>query len=110
MKKRHTWKVGQVPTKEKEMLKMFNDPKFIEKMKELSKLANCINNTNSKIQETKYDSLGDWAVFVLSMMSQTLFDKTKETGFQQKFLDMVEQETNKENMNNETDEEATHSK
>lgn len=100
MKKRHAWKVANVPSREKEMLKMFNDPKFYDKLKDLNKLTESIQKTNEKLSKQKYDSLEKWSVFALSMMSQSLSEQTKE--FQQKFLNLVELETKPRKGTNET--------
>lgn len=89
MKKRHIGKVNIIPRKEKEMLKFLNDPKALEKLTKLGNIASSMSMTQKTISESKLNTIEEWMAYSLTYMSPSLFDKTKENGFQKEFQELV---------------------
>lgn len=85
MKKKRVYKVNptQLPRKERDILKFMNDPKAIEKIMALGKVASSMENTSDNITNKKFDDLLEWSLFSISNMSKTLLEETKE--FQNEF-------------------------
>ena len=101
MKKRHIGKVNIFPSKKKEMIKFLNDPKALEKLEKLGNLASKMSKTQESLSTRKYDSLEEWLAFSLTNMSNLLFEKTKQNGFQEKMNNLVLNYLSLEETNNE---------
>ena len=60
-----------------------NDPKAIEKIMALGKVASSMENTSDNITNKKFDDLLEWSLFSINNMSKTLLEESKE--FQNEF-------------------------
>lgn len=89
MKKRHIGKVNIIPRKEKEMIKFLNDPKALEKLTKLGNIASSMSMTQKKLIDSKFDNIEEWMAYSLTYMSPSLFEVTKENGFQNEFQELV---------------------
>lgn len=83
MKKRRVFKVNTLPKKEKDIIKFMNDPKAMEKLMALGKVATSMKNTSDSITSKKFDDLLEWSLFSINNMSKTLLEESKE--FQKEF-------------------------
>ena len=100
MKSRHIWKTATNKNR-KSISKIFNDPKFDAKIKDLSKLVSNIERVNSKLKQDKIDNLHEWVLKSIQTMSEELYRQVEETGFIRKLMELVNDvtETNKGDIN-----------
>lgn len=88
---------------------MFRSKDFGKNLEQLGTVTDSLSKTLTKMDEQKSSSLLDWAHLALSKMCKELFDITKTTGFQEKFLNLVKEEISNEDKLHEMEKESNRS-